>query len=122
MARQTPTCPDGTCPNVDPGTGNSAGDGGGNTGNTGDPGSGNGAQYTPSDLMMYFTSRSAPGCKPVDDRIQAMKDEGWPIVVTRLSSQDAQVQGVPRLYIPSKDKHVVGISNCRVYLSTLVKR
>lgn len=78
--------------------------------------------YTSNDLILYYTSRSCSECRSVDERIESMKARGWPIVITRLSPTDAAVQGVPRIYVPSKDRHVVGINNCIAFLSTLVIR
>lgn len=74
-----------------------------------------------ADLILYYTSRSCTECKNVDAKIDALKNRGWPIVVTRLSPTDARTQGVPRIYVPSKDKHVVGISNCMQYLTSLIR-
>ena len=81
-----------------------------------------GALYTSDDLILYYTSRSCTECKVVDEKIASLKAKGWPIVVTRLSATDASIQGVPRLYVPSKNKHVRGIRNCLSYLSSLVSR
>lgn len=72
-------------------------------------------------LILYYTSRSCTKCKDLDDKIAKLKQEGWPIVVTRVSPQEAQVSGVPRVFLPSTNKHVVGISNCTVYLNSLIR-
>ena len=74
-----------------------------------------------ADVILYYTSTSCTACKEVDDMVAEMKRKGWPIVVTRLSARDASVQGVPRIYVPSKKKHVRGIRNCASYLASLVR-
>lgn len=74
-----------------------------------------------SDVILYYTSSSCTACKEVDDMVAEMKRKGWPIVVTRLSARDASVQGVPRIYVPAKKKHVRGIRNCASYLASLVR-
>ena len=83
---------------------------------------GSDAEQQSEPLILYYTSRGCTECEPLDAKIEEMKTRGWPIVVTRLSPQEAEVQGVPRMYIPSRDKHVVGIRNISSYLSSIVSR
>jgi hypothetical protein len=71
----------------------------------------------PAAMFLYYTSRGCEGCKDVDKRIEQLKSKGAPIVVTRLSPKDAGVTGVPRIFIPDSNRHIVGKSNCMVYLA-----
>lgn len=71
------------------------------------------------ELILYYTSRDCVPCKEVDTKIATLKAAGWPVVITRLSPQDAAVQGVPQLYQPFRNKKVVGAADCQSFLSLL---
>lgn len=73
------------------------------------------------DLLLYYTARGVSGVKPVDDKINDLRDQGYPIVVTTLSPRDTKIQGVPRIYVVSEKRSIEGVKNCLVYLSKLVR-
>lgn len=73
-------------------------------------------------LIMYFTSVSCNDCKEVDTKIRELISKGYPVTVITLSEKKAQVFGVPRIFIPEKNREVSGIENCKFYLSNLVPR
>lgn len=70
-------------------------------------------------LILYYTSRECERCRECDERINQLKAGGWPVIVTRLAPRDAQVDGVPRMLMPFKRRHVVGEENCLRYLESL---
>ena len=72
--------------------------------------------------MLYYTSREVTGCAGVDAKIAAMKNTGAPIVVTYLKPTQAEVFGIPRIFIPSQNRNVVGVANCEYYLASLLPR
>lgn len=74
-----------------------------------------------SDLLLYYTSHGCEKCKPIDERVAKLKSAGWPIVVTRLAPRDAEVYGVPRIYVPATGANVDGFTNVSQFLSTLVR-
>lgn len=73
-------------------------------------------------LVLYYTSRAAPDVKVVDEKINELKRKGYPIVVTYLSPREAELKGVPQIFMPYSGKKVVGISNCLFFLAQLLPR
>jgi serine protease Do len=69
---------------------------------------------------MYFTSKGIPGCEEIDQKIADLRSKGAPIAVTYLTPQEAQVSGVPRIFVMHENQQVKGISNCKQYLASLV--
>lgn len=70
-------------------------------------------------LLIYFTSSDCRGCAEIDAKIANLKEHGWPIVVARLAPQQAQVQGVPRIFRPSTGDNVEGVAKVKEYLAYL---
>ena len=75
-----------------------------------------------SQVWLYYTSASAPQLVEVDEKIQALREQGYPIIVTYLTPQQATVMGVPMIFVPSTNKKVVGISNCTQFLARQIPR
>jgi hypothetical protein len=75
-----------------------------------------------TDIVLYYTSTACVECRPIDDKIESLQAKGYPIVSHFLTPTEARVRGVPRLYIPSQDKHIAGISNVSTYLALLLPR
>lgn len=75
-----------------------------------------------SKVWLYYTAASAPDLAPVDEKIQALRNQGYPIIVTYLTPQQATVMGVPMIFVPSTNKKVVGISNCTQFLARQIPR
>jgi hypothetical protein len=73
-------------------------------------------------VWLYYTSSSATQVKPVDDKIMALRQQGYPIIVTYLSPKQATVMGVPMIFIPSSDEKIIGINNCLQYLAGQLPR
>jgi hypothetical protein len=76
----------------------------------------------PGELILYYTSKDHPGCKAADESIAKIRAAGWPVVITTLAPRDAEVQGVPRVYLPYENRHITGASNIVVFLAGLTPR
>lgn len=75
-----------------------------------------------SKVWLYYTAVSATEVAPVDEKIEELRNKGYPIIVTSLTPQQATVIGVPMIFVPSTGKKVIGISNCTQFLARQLPR
>jgi hypothetical protein len=71
-------------------------------------------------LIMYYTGIGCTACKETDKKVAELKTNGYPIVVTRLSPKNAELQGVPRIHVPYSNENVEGTLDCNFYLASIV--